>query len=710
MLPSVSRHFYLTVLLYLSVGDYKRTSNRIFVQSFSARQPTPIINPNRIARTKSNRLLELYNENGSKDNNEKVVNVAVIGGGLSGLVVGHVLEQSTNKYNECKYNVTVLEASATLGGHIRSIPVPPSQAPQSSTADSLLLNVGHATHMGMFVNLRILLRHFNIAEWPVGKGPNHQPGLFRMLSIAIPSPKKVNNEEDLMGKRVQPSLPDDILSPAIWWEAFWFYFHSYRQPQISLGTYLQQHSYSNKFQTILEWAMRTFEFDKDQQEMQSYSLGTARALLITQVFFQFLLCDAFQGSLPRMIDEGLKEDLSTRISISNTCGSNDRDDHDPPTRQELKGCFENITQGYSLASYFTADYNQLVQRLAAGMKIGSVRTNAKVSKITKKEISPKGYPQYRLEITTTNNETFVVDKIVISTHPAIAARMLKPEDFAQQQEALATMSTVECSGAVGVSIVHAQDLPFAYPPPKNQQPIGINRNNADESVDIYRNLQTGSPSEASAKILGIFDISQLTLDAKTGRSAVSVERNPAEVGEREGTIENHSNGMTKQTHGGWLSVAYPVSLPHVSSSKSHSQPLQHEHEQWFDENNISCAERAVYPWTKATPLFFEQQDQIQKVLQGKDGIYITGQALTAVNKASELQVTNALRLCHDHFGIACPPWRYAFLNPMLPDCNDREATYQASSALEASQLAFKSLVGSFLLTAAVQKLGTEFFD
>ena len=64
-----------------------------------------------------------------------------------------------------------------------------------------------------------------------------------------------------------------------------------------------------------------------------------------------------------------------------------------------------------------------------------------------------------------------------------------------------------------------------------------------------------------------------------------------------------------------------------------------------------------------------------------------------MNKASELQVTNALRLCNDYFGVL-PPWGEFISTLFLPDCNDEDAFRRASSIVEAVPLAWKSLVGS----------------
>lgn len=226
--------------------------------------------------------------------------VAVVGGGISGLTVGHVLQQSG------RYQVEVLEASPHLGGHIRSL--------QSNRNRNEHLNIGHATHMGMFCNLRLMLRHFHVEEWPVGRGSNQDPGLFRMISVT----------GGTEGKTFQPPL-DDIKSPVIWWEAFRFYFASYMNPEERLDAFLARNHFSKRFLDILYWAMATFEFDKRKDEAGEYTLGAARALLITQVFFQYLLCDAFEGSLPARVDQGLKDDIASRILKVPTMTTNDKE-------------------------------------------------------------------------------------------------------------------------------------------------------------------------------------------------------------------------------------------------------------------------------------------------------------------------------------------------------------------------------------------------
>lgn len=379
--------------------------------------------------------------------------------------------------------------------------------------------------------------------------------------------------------------------------------------------------------------MATFEFDKHKEEADEYAVGAARALLITQVFFQFLLCDAFEGSLPSRVDRGLKDDLASRILRLHTMSIKEKED--------LVASFEQITSGSPLASYFTSSYGHLVEKLATSA--GRVRTNAAVKQITKKD--------GRMCIEISNGDSIEADHVVFTTHPSVAGQVLNPEDFPRHTAAIHSIK----SGAVGVRIIHANDLPYSYPPISNAS---------------YYAMDSPSP------ILGIFDISELTTTSETSqpRERKTIERREA----------------------GWMSVAYPV---YEESSLNRHQKLL---------DSIPCADATVYPWTRATSSFPNARRHVVK-LQGVDGIYMTGQSLTGVNKASELQVTNALNLCHDCFGVL-PPWGRYFPCVMLTDCNDADAFYKAKSPLEASLLALKSLVGSFLLTSAVSILGVEFFD
>jgi hypothetical protein len=532
--------------------------------------------------------------------------VAVIGGGASGLTIAHVLQQSG------KYQVTVFEADPTLGGHVRSVNNPLNGDER--------LNIGHATHMGMFVNLRLMLRHFHVQEWPVGRGSNEEPGLFRMISVTA------------KGQTFQPPL-QDILSPRVWWDAFWFYFHSYMNPEQGLDDFLAttHRSFSKPFLDILYWAMATFEFDKHEEEVGEYALGAVRALLITQVFFQYLLCDAFEGWLPDKIDGGLKADLASRIERIPALSRKEK--------QELLGVFEELTSDAPLASYFTSEYGTAVKRLAAGA--GQVLTNTTVSQVFKTETG-------RNVLETTNGETFEADRIVFTTHPSIVGRVLDGDDYPKHAAVLQQID----SGAVGVRIIHANDLPFSYPP----------------SNDASHFEMDDAPP-----LLGIFDISELTT-----------------------MITTHGQGPKRTREAGWLSVAYPV----------YQNKTLNRHERLLEK--LPCVDATVYPWTRATAVFPKSRRKIVD-LQGRDGIYITGQALTGVNKASELQITNALNLCYNWFGVL-PPWKYFFPCPMLPDCNDDDAFVTPESPLEAAGLAIKSLVGSFLITSAVSSLGVKFFD
>lgn len=277
-----------------------------------------------------------------------------------------------------------------------------------------------------------------------------------------------------------------------------------------------------------------------------------------------------------------------------------------------------------------------------------------------------------LLLETSDGKQIEADAIVFTTHPCVIKEVLNPNDFPQHVEALLGMD----SGAVGVRIVHAKNLPFPYPPPPRS-------NDKEDAGGTYSNI---ADATSPPPILGIFDISELT------------------------TISTHTNGVEHQRHqsqppkeAGWLSIAYPI----------YRNSTRNRHQQFLDtvistSSPSSCLDETIYPWTRATPSFIQAQRQIIQ-LQGTNGIYITGQALTGVNKASELQVTNALNLCHDYFNV-CPPWKYFMSCPMLPDCNDVDAFRQTSSPWEAMGLAIKSLIGSFVLTTLVARLGVEFFE
>lgn len=534
--------------------------------------------------------------------------VAVVGGGISGLVVAYVLQKSG------QYEVELFEAQPQLGGHIRSLTNPLDESEQ--------LNIGHATHMGMFYNLRLMLKHFGIPEWKVGRGANSKPGIFRMISVS-----------GTTGETFQPPLKH-ITSPSIWWEAFRFYFYSYLNADKRLDVFLKEKHFSKRFLDILYWAMATFEFDKEKDEMGEYALGAARALLITQVFFKYLLCDAFEGSLPAKVDNGLKDDLASRIMSLPDMSTSEK--------KSLVESFREITNDSPLASYFTSSYGSLVSKLAEGA--GRIHTNVAVERVSKKD--------GKLTIDSSAGESMEADFVVFTTHPSIARRCLNEDDFPLHSSTLGHFE----SGAVGVRIVHAKDLPFDYPPTAH---------------DTFFERDTPPP------VLGIFDISELT--TSTEASGALTQQAPSETNKA-----------------GWLSVAYPV----------YKNTTLNRHQQLLE--TIPCANFTVYPWTKATSSFPMTRREIVK-LQGADCIYLTGQSLTGVNKASELQVTNALKLCRDYFGVV-PPWKAFAPCPLLPDCNDVDAFYTTKSPLQASLLAIKSLIGSFLLTSAVATLGVEFFD
>jgi len=163
--------------------------------------------------------------------------------------------------------------------------------------------------------------------------------------------------------------------------------------------------------------------------------------------------------------------------------------------------------------------------------------------------------------------------------------------------------------------------------------------------------------------------------------------------ERVGLLEAQQTGPKTA---GWLSVAYPV----------YQDASLNRHQEFL--NPLPCADETISPWTRATATYPQIRRELVS-LQGYDGVHITGHTLTGINKASELQVTNALDLCYTHFGVL-PPWGEFINTPMLPDCNDDDAFLRTESPFNAVRLAWKSLVGSFLLLGAVSKLDVEVFD
>jgi hypothetical protein len=540
--------------------------------------------------------------------------VIVVGGGLSGLVVGYVLQQSE------RYDVTLLEASPRIGGNVLTVPDPadPNQ----------LLNVGHATHLGMFWNLRLLLRHLQVPEYAVGRGvASKKPGLFGMLSIT-----------DQEGRLYRPPL-EDILSPLTWWHAFWFYFLSYQQPDVTLEDFLKKHTFSDAFLNILYWSMATFEFDKEWKECCQYPVGVVRVLTVTQVFFQFLLSDLFQGVLPAKMQQGLRDDLADRVVKSARSVSYERD---TLMRDDLGRA--------PLASYFTANYTLACDRLAAGA--GQVRTNCNVARVRRRDSTSN---DGMVSVEMVQGDSIVADSIVLTIQPSAMKNIISPTDFPEHVQALRQME----SGAVGVRIVRAEDLPFQYPP--------------------YSELDCSEPNYQRKEppvVLGTFDISELTF----------CKNKPQQ-----------KNQVCVEEKAGYLSVAYPV----------YREEARNRHQKWLEK--IPSVDCTVYPWVRATPSFGKARQQLVE-LQGKhDGVYITGHTLTGVNKASELQVTNALKLCHDHFSVE-PPWGDFFPVPLLPDCNDEDAFQKIDSPFEAIRLAFKNLLGSFWLVAAAVKLGVEKLD
>jgi hypothetical protein len=439
---------------------------------------------------------------------------------------------------------------------------------------------------------------------------------------------------------------EDVLSPFIWLEAIRFYFYSYLEPEMRLDEFLESHVFSEKFLDIMYWSMATFEFDKRIEEAGEYALGAARALLITQVFFKFLLCDEFDGVLPAKIDSGLKDELRGRAerNVSGDMGAN--------VLKRIETRQDKLFDA-PLASYFSADYTAAMKELADGINCPA-STNCSVTKVVKQRAIDK------LLVCTEDGKSIQVDSVIFTTQPSIASNILSGGDFPSHVEVL---NAIE-GGAVGVQICHESDLPFPYPPSMIKQPKCFS------SLDLPATL-------------GIFDISQLTIrKIRGGKIDVEARQHPA--------------SDNKEHKAGWLSIAYPV-----YRDKSFNR-----HEHFLAQTD--CCDKTIYPWIRASSSYPALRRKVVD-LQGCDGIHVTGHTLTGINKASELQVTNALKLCHEQFGCL-PPWGAYIGTPLLPDCNDEDAFKKASSILEAIGLAWKSLVGSFLLLGVVSKLGAETFE
>ena len=81
----------------------------------------------------------------------------------------------------------------------------------------------------------------------------------------------------------------------------------------------------------------------------------------------------------------------------------------------------------------------------------------------------------------------------------------------------------------------------------------------------------------------------------------------------------HDTEIAKEA--GWLSIAYPV----------YRESLSNVHEQYL-ENTVS-ADKTIYPWIRATSSYPAVRRRLD-VLQGSNGIYISGHSFTGINKAS----------------------------------------------------------------------------
>lgn len=84
-----------------------------------------------------------------------------------------------------------------------------------------------------------------------------------------------------------------------------------------------------------------------------------------------------------------------------------------------------------------------------------------------------------------------------------------------------------------------------------------------------------------------------------------------------------------------IHIAYPV----------YRESLFNIHEEHLV--TTSCVDKTIYPWIRATSSYPALRCRLD-VLQGSNGIYITGHTSDGMNKASELQATNTLRLCNDY--------------------------------------------------------------
>ena len=213
---------------------------------------------------------------------------------------------------------------------------------------------------------------------------------------------------------------------------------------------------------------------------------------------------------------------------------------------------------------------------------------------------------------------------------------------------------------------------------------------------LYRNDTTSSYAVAVAhttRRLALFTATSLPSASPTPNTAAT----PA-----------NGNATTPPSHPPAAAAAptAPVSHPRFRHLQRPRGESFNRHEHFLAQTD--CCDKTIYPWIRASSSYPALRRKVVD-LQGCDGIHVTGHTLTGINKASELQVTNALKLCHEQFGCL-PPWGAYIGTPLLPDCNDEDAFKKASSIFEAIGLAWKSLVGSFLLLGVVSKLGAETFE
>ncbi|CEM38769.1 unnamed protein product [Vitrella brassicaformis CCMP3155] len=573
------------------------------------------------------------------------VRVGIVGGGLSGACCAWLL--SICNTTERPYEVTVIEKRPHPGGAIYYPQVPEgritseSHLPSSASSHVLPINAGSPVHVGNFLNLNMLLRHFNVTEWLVGIGPNRhlaspsEPQLFRLVHILNPSGQQFVPPASLLRK------------PLLWLDVARFFLLVNRERDMTYEEFFAKHPFSRRLRNLLDWAIRTYEFDHAPAMLRRLSIKAALAYLYQSMFLSLIFRDAFQFEYPSWF---LEQGWFASIRKESLAKLGERKRGHPHADETVARASSDpmwtADRPLSWLQYHCIDRRKLLAKLLEPVHAIRCHTQIVRAQLTADDT---------VQLTDQRGDTHVFDKVIFSAPPTEIAMMLRhthththsqQQQPAEQKELSRVSEWLESltSETVRVQIIPRSQMSFdkggGFPPESRQFP------RESESADDWH-------------FYSIYDITE-----------VSPERLPASL----------------------LSVAVPV-----SSDGSGAVILDPSYNHTGKLHPLNSQD---YPWLLADCAYTKHRQDMLRHMQGMaDGrLFFTGHIVNGVFKNIESSVRAACELCEEHFS-ALPPWRFVLppesgldLDWWMEDLTHDTAKALQRTAKQLFQLSFTALI------------------